>query len=67
MKLKAFDEINTLRTAERKGMEKGMEKEKITIAERSILQGLDNKTIARSTGLDEEHVERLRKNGKNKL
>ena len=64
MSLKEFDEINALRTAESKGMqkgiEKGMEKEKIDIAKKSIIQGLDNETIALITGLNKEFIETLR-------
>jgi len=61
--LKEFDELNALRTAERKGiekgMEKGMEKEKISIA-KNLLDVLDDETIARKTGLPREIVANLR-------
>jgi len=72
MSLREFDELNALLTAERKaeerGMERGMEKGReegmetkaIEIAKNSILQGLDNKTIALITGLGEEMIENLR-------
>ena len=66
--LKEFDEINALRTAERKGEErgeargeaKGREEEKIVIA-KNLLDILDNKTIASKTGLSEEIIEGLRR------
>ena len=62
--LKEFDELNALKTAEKKGMEKGIEKgkqdEKIAIA-KSLLDILDDKTIALKTGLDAKIVYNLRK------
>jgi len=54
MSLKAFDEINALRTAERKGMEKGMEKEKLAIAKNMIKANIDMDTITLTTGLDKK-------------
>jgi len=61
--LKEFDEINALRTAERKGMErgmeKGMEKEKLNIA-KNLLDVLDNETIALKTGLSISTIQSLR-------
>ena len=76
MSLKEFDEVNALRTAEQKGMQKGMqkgleqgmekgiekgiEKEKIDIAKKSIVQGLDDDTIALITGLNKKSIEILR-------
>ncbi|MEA1915901.1 MAG: Rpn family recombination-promoting nuclease/putative transposase [Campylobacterota bacterium] len=69
--LKEFDELNALRTAERKGIEKGMEKgiekgmekgiekEKISIA-KNLLDLLDDETIAQKTGLDKDVVLKLR-------
>ena len=72
MALKEFDEVNALRTAEKKGflkgeqrglekgIEKGVEKEKLEIAKKSISQGLDNSTISMITGLDEATIESLR-------
>jgi len=68
MSLKEFDEINALKTAERKGevrgrkegRQEGMESKAIEIAKNSILQGLDNKTISVITGLSQETVESLR-------
>jgi predicted transposase/invertase (TIGR01784 family) len=71
MALKEFDEINALRTAEKKGylsgqekgieqgIEKGIEQEKLNIA-KSLLDILDNKTIALKTGLDIAMIQRLR-------
>ena len=76
MGLKAFDEINALRTAERKGMEKGIEKgiekekinsekrlkeEKIEIALKSLEQGLDIKTVQNITGLTDVELINLAK------
>ncbi len=62
--LKEFDEINALRTAERKGMErgikKGIEQEKINIAKNSIAKGLDDETIAAITNLDLQIIRGLR-------
>ena len=76
MALREFDEINALRTAEKKGylkgeqkgiekgmkqgIEKGIEKEKLEIARKSILQGLDNATISMITGVDKDRIEALR-------
>ena len=63
MRLKEFDELNALRTAEKKGMEKGMEKgiekEKINIA-KNLLDVLDDETIALKTGLSIEKIKQLR-------
>jgi len=67
MSLKEFDEINALKTAEKKGMEKGMEKgiekgiekEKIEIA-KNLLDILDDETIALKTNLDIKIVSSLR-------
>ena len=93
MALKEFDEINALRTAEKKGLQKGLEKglakgleqglqqgiekgieqgvdqgvdqgkqeEKIQIAQKSISQGLDNKTISMITGLRDDEIQNLRR------
>jgi len=58
--LREFDEINALKTAERKGIEKGIEKEKINIAKNAIKNNLDNKTIALLTSLEIEEIEQLR-------
>ena len=67
MSLKEFDELNALKTAEKKGMEKGIEQgmekgieqEKINIA-RSLLDVLDNETISLKTGLDISIIEKLK-------
>jgi len=58
--LKEFDDINALRTAERKGEVRGREEGKLEIA-KNLLDILDNQTIALKTGLDEEVIEGLRK------
>ena len=42
------------------GIEQGMEVKAIEIAQKSISQNLDNKTISLITGLAEEYIERLR-------
>jgi len=64
MALKEFDEINALRTAEEKGLQRGLQEgkkaEKMEIAKKSISQGLDNATISIITGLDESEIESLR-------
>ena len=76
MTLKAYDEVNALKTAEGKGeargeirgeargeargMEKGREEEKLAIA-KNLLDILDNATIALKTGLSEERIESLRR------
>jgi len=66
--LKEFDEINALRTAERKGMEKGLEKgiqkgkeeEKIDIAKTALSKGIDTQTISLITGLSQELIDKLK-------
>ena len=86
--LKESDEINALRTAEKKGLERGIEKglekgmqkglekgmqkglekgledgknkEKINIAKNAISQGIDTKTIALLTNLDEKFIDTLK-------
>ncbi len=70
--LKEFDELNALRTAERKGIEKGIQKgiekgiekgmhqEKINIALNAIENNLDDKTITLLTGLSIKEVAELR-------
>jgi len=66
--LKEFDELNALRTAEKKGLEKGIqkgikkgiEKGKLEIAQNAIKQGLDNATISNITELDIDIIENLR-------
>ena len=65
--LKEFDEINALRTAEKKGLEKGIQKgkeegkkeAKIEVAKTSLKQGLDIKTIAMITGLSEKEIKNI--------
>ena len=65
--LKEFDEINALRTAEKKGLDKGIQKgiqkgieqEKINIA-KNLLDILDNETIALKTDLSVEIIASLR-------
>jgi len=62
--LKEFDEINALRTAERKGMEKGIEKgiktRNIEVALNAIENNLDDQTISLLTGLSIKEVADLR-------
>ncbi len=64
MKLKEFDEINARRTAirkaEQKGLEKGIEEEKLIIVKNAISQGLDDRTISLLTGLDVSLIKNLR-------
>ncbi len=72
MVIKAFDEINAIQTAtkkgeeigEKRGVEKGIkegrEEEKIAIAKNSIKQGLDDDTIALITSLDKKTIQNLR-------
>ena len=57
--LKEFDEINAIRTAEKKAMEKGMEKKAIEIA-KNLLDVLDDETIALKTKLSIETIRNLR-------
>ncbi len=69
--LKEFDEINALRTAERKGMEKGLEQgmekgleqgernKQLEIA-KNLLDVLDDATIVQKTQLDIQSVKHLR-------
>ena len=65
--LKEFDELNALRTAERKGMQKGVEQgieqgsknKQIEIA-KNLLDVLDVETISLKTGLDVELILQLR-------
>jgi len=75
MSLKAFDEINALRTAERKamrkgiekgiekgikkGIEKGIEKEKITIAKNLLAAKVNIEIIVATTGLSEKEIKNL--------
>ncbi|SFV74507.1 Aldehyde dehydrogenase [hydrothermal vent metagenome] len=59
MSLKEFDEINALRTAERKGYQKGETNKSIEIA-KNLLDVLDDETIALKTGLSVESIKKLR-------
>ena len=59
MAIKEFDEINALRTAERKGIEKGIEKGKIELV-KNLLDILDDETIAQKSGLSIQVVQALR-------
>ena len=61
--LKEVDELNALQTAERKGMQKGIEQgeynKQIEIA-KNLLDVLDVETIALKTGLDKQDIENLK-------
>ena len=71
MGLREFDEINALRTAEKKGIKKGIEQgieqgkkageyeAKILIAKNAKKQGIDIQTILALTGLDEKSIKDL--------
>lgn len=59
MSLKEFDELNALRTAEKKGIEKGIEQRNIEIA-KNLLDVLDDETISLKTGLDIKTIKKLR-------
>jgi len=61
MGLRAYDEINALETATRKGIEKGENKKAIEIA-KNLLDVLDNQTISQKTGLSIQDIDRLRMN-----
>ena len=61
VKRNEMDEINALKTAEEKGVVKGIEQEKINIA-KNFLDIAYDETIALKTGLDIEMVANLRKN-----
>ena len=50
---------NQIRYAERKGMEKGIEKEALAIARRMLAEKFDLDTIARISGLTEEQIKNL--------
>jgi len=68
--LKEADEINALRTAEKKGLEKGLQKgreegrklEKIEIAKKALQNGVDIETIKLLTSLDEEEILKIKEN-----
>ena len=55
--LKEANDIDALKTAENKGIQKGI----LTVAKNSIKQGLDNKTISLITNLSINQIEQLRK------
>ncbi len=55
------DQLTRLKTAEEKGMEKGIEKEKIQTAKAAIGRGLPTDIIADITGLTIEKIEALQK------
>ena len=63
MALREFDEINALRTAERKGLAKGIEKgkheEKISMAIIAKQEGVPAELIAKMTGLNESEIRNL--------
>ncbi len=71
MALKEFDEINALKTAEEKGLQKGLEKgeynAKIEIVKNAIVQGLDDKTIVLITGLTIKEIENIKAIFNNKV
>jgi predicted transposase/invertase (TIGR01784 family) len=57
--LKEFDEINALKTAEKKGIERGEHKKAIDIA-RNLLDILDDETISTKTGLSVDVIKNMR-------
>jgi len=59
MTMKDWDEINALKTAERKGIEQGIEQEKMNLA-RNLLDILDDETIALKTDLDIQVISNMR-------
>ena len=54
------DKVSALNEAERKGIEKGIQQEKIEIA-KNLLDVLDDETISLKTGLTVEKIQQLRK------
>jgi len=70
--LKEADEINALRTAEKKGLQKGLEKgreeglkegeknAKIEIAKKSLKKGIDIETISELTNLSIEEIKKIK-------
>ncbi|RUM56919.1 MAG: transposase [Nautilia sp.] len=62
--LKEADEINALRTAEKKGEKMGIDKgrklEKIEIAKNLLNAGIDIETISKTTGLSIEEIHKLK-------
>ena len=57
--LKKFDEINTLRTAERKGKEEGKKEKAIEMAKNALAEGLDIELISKLTNLSIEEIKKL--------
>lgn len=55
-----LEQNSLLASAERKGMQKGIQKEKIEIARNLIKNGLDDKLILNSTGLSIDEINKLR-------
>ena len=53
------DKMSELNAAEKKGIEKGREEEKIKIARNMKLSGLDTNTIAKVTNLSENEIDKL--------
>ena len=53
------DKMSELNAAEKKGIEKGREEEKIKIARNMKLNGLDTNTIAKVTNLSEDEIDKL--------
>ena len=51
--------MSELNAAEKKGIEKGREEEKIKIARNMKLNGLDTNTIAKITNLSEDEIDKL--------
>ena len=56
-----LEQNSLLANAERKGMQKGIQKEKIEIARNLIKNGLDDNLILNSTGLSIDEINKLRK------
>lgn len=54
------DKVSALNEAERKGIEKGIQQEKIEIA-KNLMDVLDDETISLKTGLTVEKIQQLRK------
>ena len=54
------DKVSALNEAERKGIEKGIQQEKIEIA-KNLMDVLDDETISLKTGLSVEKIQQLRK------
>jgi len=60
MSLREFDEINALRTAERKGMEKGMQAKALEIAKNLLSENVDINTIAIATNLSIDAIQKIK-------